>query len=427
MTEEVYSVDDVYGITRDLPHNYIGRDNVDDKLLDDLGRGKHIVIYGSSKQGKTCLRKHCIDEEDQVVVQCNNKWGMKEIHTSILKQAGYEITLSEKKTVSGTQKVKARLKAGILNSSASASSESQLSRSTETEVRELELDPENVNDVISALNEIDFDKHIVLEDFHYLPIETQKDFAVALKAFHEASDLNFLIVGVWLEENRLIVHNGDLTGRVIAVNADEWKHNQLRRVIEKGEDILNVKFDLDFKDNLVRNCFDSVYIVQEACRNVCLQNDIEKTQPKLVRLAEDADAKEVVNQVVNDQSARYRSFIRNFSDGFQQTELEMYKWLLYPILTADPEELDKGLIYGDLREQIQDQHPRGSDLNPGNLTQALQSTASLQVDKGIKPIILDYDQTNRRLSIVDRGFLIWLENQNKPDLLEFAGLDGCID
>jgi hypothetical protein len=66
--------------------------------------------------------------------------------------------------------------------------------------------------------------------------------------------------------------------------------------------------------------------------------------------------------------------------------------------------------------------PSGESLNPGNLTQALQSVASLQVAKDIKPIILDYDQTNLRLNIVDRGFVIWLNNQKKDILFEDLGL-----
>ncbi|WP_058993526.1 hypothetical protein [Haloarcula sp. CBA1127] len=426
MSQDITSVDNVFGITRELPKNYVGRDSVDGKLNEDLSRGKHIVVYGSSKQGKTCLRKHCIDSEEQITVQCSNKWELKDIHSTILKQAGYEITLSEKKTVSGTQKIKARLSAGVPHFGASSSVEGEKSESTETETKELELDPTDVNDVIRALKEIGFDKYIVLEDFHYLPENTQKDFAVALKAFHEASPFCFIIVGVWLEQNRLIVHNGDLTGRVIAVNADEWKHNQLRRVIEKGENILNVKYDLDFKDELINNCFDSVYIVQEACRNVALEEDVSETQPELERLASDTDAKDIINQVVDEQSARYRAFIRQFSDGFQATELEMYKWILYPILEADTDDLDDGILYADLREKIQSEHPRGDDLNPGNLTQALKSTASLQVDKDIKPIIMDYDQTNRRLSIVDRGFLIWLDNTERTELFEQAGLNEVI-
>lgn len=62
-------------------------------------------------------------------------------------------------------------------------------------------------------------------------------------------------------------------------------------------------------------------------------------------------------------------------------------------------------------------HPEGQGLNEGNITQALQNTASLQVLKNVRPIILDYDQTTRVLSVVDRSFLIWLAYQDKADVL----------
>ncbi|MFC1895462.1 hypothetical protein ACFL0Q_02215 [Thermodesulfobacteriota bacterium] len=39
-----------------------------------------------------------------------------------------------------------------------------------------------------------------------------------------------------------------------------------------------------------------------------------------------------------------------------------------------------------------------------------------QVKKDIRPIVLDYDQTNLRLNVVDRSFLIWLSNQDREDL-----------
>jgi hypothetical protein len=100
----------------------------------------------------------------------------------------------------------------------------------------------------------------------------------------------------------------------------------------------------------------------------------------------------------------------------------MYKWLLYPILTASTATLEEGLKYREMRDALRKHHPEGQALNLGNLTQALQSTASLQVKKDIKPIILDYDQTNLKLNVVDLGFLIWLDNQDRKELLELAEL-----
>ena len=219
MTRQMYTIDHVFGISRDLPLNYVARHSADDELVANLTRDKHVVIYGSSKQGKTCLRKHCLKEEDYITVQCSNKWTIAELHSNILKRAGYEIELSNKKSITGKNKINASLGVKTPLLSAKIGGEGGTEESSEVEKKELELDPEDANDIIGALQEIGFSKYIVLEDFHYLTQECQRDFAIALKAFHEKSTLCFLIVGVWLEENRLVVYNGDLTGRIVAINA----------------------------------------------------------------------------------------------------------------------------------------------------------------------------------------------------------------
>ncbi len=402
--------------------NYIVRKNVDEKLVDNLTREKHIIIYGSSKQGKTSLRKHCLSESDYIIVQCSNRWTLEEILSNILKRAGFRITQSEKKTTSGKNKILASISGTILGIGSKISGAKETSHETEITRSELELDPADVNDVISALSAIDFKQYVVLEDFHYLPTETQKDFAVALKAFHEVSKICFIVIGVWLEENRLVVYNGDLTGRVIAINADRWTDTELHSVIQKGEGLLNVRFFDDFKNEVVKESYGSVYIVQEACRQACIRGGVTHTQLVDTEIGRGTDTRAVIRDVVAQQGARYKSFLSQFAAGFQETRLEMYKWLLYPILSASPEKLEAGFKYADLRRAMKEHHPSGDSLNLGNLTQALQSTASLQIAKDIKPIIIDYDQTNSVLNVVDRGFVIWVQNQDKQDLFEELGL-----
>ncbi|HZH32423.1 MAG TPA: hypothetical protein VEY11_16780 [Pyrinomonadaceae bacterium] len=422
MPEQTYQTGDVFGISRDLPLNYIARPSADNSLIDNLTRDKHLVIYGSSKQGKTSLRKHCLQESDYITVHCSNRWSLAELHAAVLKKAGYEVTQSTTKTVSGRNKIHAAIKAAFLGNEASGGAESERQKSEAVTNAPLELDPQDVNDIIVALRKIDFSRYIVLEDFHYLSIETQKDFAVALKAFHEESPFCFLIVGVWLEENRLTVYNGDLTGRIVSINADKWNSDELREVIRIGEALLNVAFDNTFKDSVLHESFDSVYIVQEACYQCCIQEGVYQTQEEIKEVGKNVDAKSIIKTVVNQQTGRFNSFITQFADGFQDTQLQMYRWLLYPVLTSPINKLEEGMRLAEIRRIVQAHHPEGRSLNAGNLTQALQSCASLQVKKEIKPIILDYDQTNLRLNVVDRGFLIWLNNQNQDELLELAGI-----
>lgn len=419
--EDKHRATDVYGIGRDLPLNYVSRKAVDEYFIANLTRDKHVIIYGSSKQGKTSLRKNCLADDDYIVVHCSNKWSLADLNAAILKRVGYELTQSTTKTTTGKNKIVAAFKATLLGVGVETGGDKEQTNATAVTTKPIELDPEDVNDIIGALGS--FQKYIVLEDFHYLPIDTQKDFSVSLKAFHEQSKLCFIIVGVWLEEGRLTVYNGDLTGRIVGVNADRWTKDELQEVISVGEALLNIGFAQSFKDAVIAGSLDSVYIVQEACYQACLAKGINFTQEKhLLDVGADIDVGALIREVVNQQTGRYNAFITLFASGFQETSLQMYKWLLYPVLTATKTELEAGLTYRHMRDVLRQHHPERAALNLGNLTQALLSTASLQVKKDIKPIVLDYDQTNLKLNVVDRGFLIWIANQDRKDLLELAEL-----
>ena len=74
MPEVINKTDDVFGINRDLPLNYQARESADTLFIDSLTRDTHLVIYGSSKQGKTSLRKHCLNKDDYIVIHCSNRW-----------------------------------------------------------------------------------------------------------------------------------------------------------------------------------------------------------------------------------------------------------------------------------------------------------------------------------------------------------------
>lgn len=91
-------MNEVFGVSRDLPLNYVERDKVDNKLFLALAQNHHIVIHGSSKQGKTCLRKWNIEIRT-----------IAELNAAILKAVGYKVEKSQSVTVSGKHRVTARL------------------------------------------------------------------------------------------------------------------------------------------------------------------------------------------------------------------------------------------------------------------------------------------------------------------------------
>lgn len=426
MSGKEHTVDEVFGASRQVPLNYVVRESVDGKLLNHLSRGSHIVIYGSAKQGKRSLLKKCLEEADYKAILCRSQWGIVELHSAILKGCGYSIWQQASKSSSRSNKnaasidevAKSELVAepkynGICEHPGNTSV-------TDTPLQ-IEIDQSDVNDIITAVNAINCEKRIVLEDFHHLPDETQREFAFSLKELHDKSKITVIIIGIWREENRIITYNGDLTGRVLSIDADNWERSSLNEVIAAGESILNVQFDQDFKKSLLDNSFGSVHVVQEVCRRCLINAGIFKTCNDLELAGGSIDARDLIREVVGDQGGRYLGFLMNFSDGFQQTELEISKWIIYSLLKSTVDRLRRGLTLREISGIIKLEHPTGSSINNSDIRQALISVRSLQIKNHIRPIIIDYDCANDKINVVDNEFLLWLGGQDIDNIL--ASLD----
>ena len=112
----------------------------------------------------------------------------------------------------------------------------------------------------------------------------------------------------------------------------------------------------------------------------------------------------VIRAVVDTQSARYNSFLSELRRRVPANGPSDVSVATAPgsdSLDGHPRVRNPARLHhkADLGES-----PKKGEINPGNITQALKSMASLQVKLGITPIILDYDQSTRKLNIVDRGF-----------------------
>ncbi|USD48779.1 hypothetical protein J4N37_09090 [Vibrio sp. SCSIO 43153] len=412
---------DVFKTSRELPLNYVSRKHADQCFLDALTEDSHLVIHGSSKQGKTSLRKNNLMEKDYIDITCSNNWDLDDLHVAILKEAGYTVTTSESKTIKGKSKIRLKFELPFVKGP-SVTGDVGYEQAKQVNKQNLELDPGDVNDVIRALSEINFERYIVVEDFHYLPEDTQIDFSIALKAFHEASKLCFIIVGVWLEEDRLTVHNGDLTGRVTSINADLWKEEDLDELFTISESLLNISFAEQFVQDVKKYCNGSIFLVQRLCHESCKAKDITKTQLVTTLVGDDFDVQAKIRELLESQNSRYLRFLTDFSAGFDQTKLDLYKWILFALIETETQALEKGLPAAAIRRIIEKKHPKRSELSHKKLLQALRKSVDLQVKSRIQPIVFEYDSNTTRVKIVDRSFLLWREFQDKNDLLDHADL-----
>ncbi|WP_375742978.1 epsilon-toxin family protein [Corallococcus interemptor] len=420
---------EVFGVARGTPLTYVSRSYVDNLFINSLSRDKHIVVYGGSKQGKTSLRKQTLQEDDYIVVQCGNTTTRAQIYEIILKHAGAHVTTTAKNTTAGTLKFDVTISAKgkvplIAEASGTGAGSHQKTTTTEVAETQFEIDPSDPNDVTRVLKSADFKKYVILEDFHYLSEEVQREIAFDLKAFHEKSEIVFIVVGVWLESNKLVLYNGDLAGRLVPVDADRWDPEDLTSVISAGEALLNIAFPPKVKTEILLRCQKNIGVLQETCYRLCEKAGIWRTQPTKTNVGSVEEVDDIIHDIGTEQAGRYQKFLEDFSEGLNKTELEMYKWIAYVAITAEPDDLKRGLKLASIFRVLNEVHPtRKGQLLQNNVSQALAKIGKLQHKNHVKPTILDFDTSENRLRVTDSGFILYLMTQERSVLLETIGVD----
>ena len=84
-------LEQVFGVSREQVATYIERAAVDNALASALAETRQIIIYGSSKQGKTSLLQRHIQADRRVTVHCGPTTTAEDIYRSFLRQRGVEI------------------------------------------------------------------------------------------------------------------------------------------------------------------------------------------------------------------------------------------------------------------------------------------------------------------------------------------------
>ena len=258
---------------------------------------------------------------------------------------------------------------------------------------------------------------IVIEEFHYLPERTQRQFAFKMKTFHEISDYIFIVVGVWLEENRLVVLNSDLGGRIASINADMWSRDDLRRVIVEGGNLLSVSFPETFVDQLLNEAANSVYVVRETCYRALEECSIYNKQKELVEYQGDVSVKAIVKGIA-DSLSDYHSFVYNLSRKPENTGF-FWKIVIFMLASAPPQDLLSGLSTRKLRTSLMKFKPELINIKDNQIRALLSQLGGLQKTSGL-PVIFDYDRSDDRTKITDKGFILWRKTQKKDDIMEMV-------
>lgn len=414
----------VYGVSNELIGTYIERPLVDELFTKGLQKNKHIIIYGASKQGKTSLTNKHLTESDYVKVNCSPSSTTLDIYNSIARQLNVEILETKEVTTTIGGEAKVGLKAKIrLPFFGGGDAETEASVSTEKEnemsFKIIDFNLALAQDLSELLKKVSFNKRIILENFHYLNEEIQKQLSIDLRIFEDYNIL-FIILGIWREKNRLAQFNGDLLDRVIEVPVEPWERVDLKRIVTEGLPLLNTSLDA-VVDYIIDSCFDSVGVFQEICKESCYAAGINETQKKLIEITKDnVDA--AIQKKLEDYSSRHtrclESFIEQKARSSQETPLYIPYYFIKILFTETIDTIILGLKRKSLQDKIKEIHHRSDDVRPSDMGYFLRNLVSSQIAKGISPPLFDYDNSTASIKIIDSTFYFYIKNCNREDVIE---------
>ncbi|MGK0271791.1 MAG: hypothetical protein ACI88H_002457 [Cocleimonas sp.] len=416
-------LEDVFGVSGKQVKSYIIRNHVDDKLIDALRTDKQVIVYGASKQGKTALVSKYIKYDENIVVSLSPKFELEDIYKSILRDAG--VTVRTAFTEGSGTSIKVGLKAQVqatvamfFKSNIGGEITGTENENVSNQYEEIEFNLSLPNDVASLINKANCKKVVILENFHYLSEDKQREFAYDLRTFQDLK-IKFVILGVWKEANRLAQFNGDLQDRVVDVPVEPWSKDDFIAIARKGESELNIAIHEDVITKCIDSAFKSVGVYQELLKGTCRENGIILKQEDITAV----DDIFAVDKTILDKTEYYSGrHLRNLEaiasgnasliqDGKPLPYFMSY-YIVKALLEIGFDGLNGGVPRDALMQKIVLIHHRRADLKGGQLTAALKKIGDLQSTKGINPPVLAYDSNTRLLKVIDSTFYFFMKYAN---------------
>jgi hypothetical protein len=422
-------LEEVFGVSSKAIASYIEREEVDSRFRRALESDKQIIVYGSSKQGKTALVSKYLPYEKNILVSLTPKSTVLDIYHTILSSAGVRITAGaiEQRSTESSVGIGARVKALVPlfgGGEAETKGETKAGSRSEQKYEEVPVNLELPQHVAELLNKVGSQKWVILENFHYLNDDTQKQFAFDLRAFQELG-VRFVVLGVWREKNRMAQFNGDLLDRVVEVPVEPWTEADFRRVAHKGSEVLNISILDDILVGTIRASFSSIGVFQELLKGICREAGVAETQGSRVQIADPQLLPETIVTKARDYSARHQRALEAIAAGHTSggakgdlPPLFLPYYLVRVVIESGFDGIANGMRRGDLHDKIRTIHHRGNDVRASDISNLLGGLANLQAVKSISPPIIDYDAQNRLLQVVDSTFYFFLKNTVPADIME---------
>lgn len=422
--ERMTNVVEVFGINNTTnPLSYIER-QIDQKFKDALLANEHsvIMIYGTSKQGKSSLRRNVLPDAFCTFVPASSGMTTSGLYREVLNQARVAgpITSEVEWKAAGEGNAELGVPAWLANL-IKLSAKMQLEKASKSQHAEVEVDYEVAGSVARKYRDEVGCKPIVIDNFHYFSPETQGRIATDIRAFEEKG-IKVVIMGTWKARDYLVRANPDLTGRVCALSIEPWSDEDFGRVIDTGEAELNVKFTPGVREVLISKAAGNIGLLQKGLRECLKKLNINQTCSAPVMVSDARVVREVYREIAGELVSDMTSQLKRITEIGERWH--QWKTRTHFIIKAFVGDQESNKVEGVSLQRLMD---RTNDLvrreTSGTLQlshQALSTLVTRDLLAGqqrlIRTPMLAYDHFEERLVPLDSWLLFTLRH-HRPEIL----------
>jgi hypothetical protein len=236
--------------------------------------GRHFLIYGPSKIGKTQLWRAVLGS-DGIAVPCTGAEDVGNLYALALYRLARPYVSSESETNSTTlrEERSAELSMGSsvgpqLTAGGADCTEEMLAREMKHAYETRPHSAVAVADEFSKSGNV-----LILENFHRIKPDDLQQLSLDLRTFSDGG-VSVLLVGIPDDPYEISNRNPELSGRVDFLHLPPWTTTELRAIAERGEKALNIEFTDEALNLLAEEAAGSPLLMQQLSHVACLAAEV---------------------------------------------------------------------------------------------------------------------------------------------------------
>jgi hypothetical protein len=292
--------------TASNPLSYVVR-NIEQQFKDALANERFaaIVIYGTSKQGKSSLRRSVLPDGACTIVRATLGVSREGLFREILNQAG-----AAGRTTRGVDKRTERNKGfsfnplkwfGIEGIGEISIREKNEHKESEM-VDEVEIDYSVTSAVARRYRQVAGTRPIVIDNFHYVEADVQRQLATDILAFADC-EIKTIVLGTWTAQDYLKRFNTDLGRRMCPLSIEPWVDADLGAVLATGAKLLAIRLTPIVKESFLQKSAGNVSLLQDAAQEYLINLGIAETCSQQTLVDDTRSLREVYRKIAAELAA----------------------------------------------------------------------------------------------------------------------------